>query len=48
VKGDYDQTLEDVKQKIEYDLFYIENMSLRMDLKIILHTIHVMLRGKGQ
>ncbi len=48
VKGDYDQTLDDVKQKIEFDLFYIENMSLRMDLKIVLHTVHVMLRGKGQ
>jgi exopolysaccharide biosynthesis polyprenyl glycosylphosphotransferase len=48
VKGEYDQTLEDVKQKLEYDLFYLENMSLRMDLKIILNTIYVILTGKGQ
>lgn len=48
VKGNYDTSLEAVKYKLEFDLFYIENMSLRMDLKIILHTIHVMLRGKGQ
>jgi len=48
VKGDYDQSLENVKQKLEYDLFYIENMSLRMDIKIILHTVYVMLCGKGQ
>jgi exopolysaccharide biosynthesis polyprenyl glycosylphosphotransferase len=47
VKGTYDQTLEDVKIKLEYDLFYLENMSLRMDLKIILNTIHIVLRGKG-
>lgn len=48
VKGDYDQSLEDVKEKLEYDLFYLENMSLRMDLKIILNTLYVMVRGRGQ
>lgn len=48
VKGEYDQSLEDVKQKLEFDLFYLENMSLRMDLKILFHTIYVMLTGRGQ
>ncbi len=48
IKGAYDATLEDVKQKLQYDLFYLENMSLKMDLKIILHTIYVMLAGRGQ
>jgi exopolysaccharide biosynthesis polyprenyl glycosylphosphotransferase len=47
VKGGYDTSLEDVKKKIEYDLYYLENMSLRMDLKIILSTLYVVLRGKG-
>ncbi|MBN2357006.1 sugar transferase [candidate division KSB1 bacterium] len=48
VKGKYDTTIEDVKQKLEYDLYYIENMSLRMDFRILLYTIVVMLRFKGQ
>jgi len=48
VKGEYDTSLEQVREKLEYDLFYLENMSLRMDLKIILQTVYVMLRGKGQ
>ncbi len=48
VKGDYDASIEDVKRKLEYDLFYIENMSLRMDFKILLTTIYVVLRGKGR
>lgn len=47
VKGEYDQSLEHVRQKLEYDLFYLENMSLRMDLKIILNTLYVMIAGKG-
>lgn len=47
VKGEYDQSLDHVKQKLEYDLFYMENMSLKMDLKILFNTIYVMIRGKG-
>lgn len=47
VKHKYDESLEDVKKKVKYDLFYIENMSLRMDLKILLNTIYVVLRGWG-
>lgn len=48
IKGDYDTTFENVKVKLQYDLFYLENMSLRMDLKILLNTIHVVIRGRGQ
>jgi exopolysaccharide biosynthesis polyprenyl glycosylphosphotransferase len=47
VKHKYDETVEDVKVKLRYDLFYIENMSLRMDLKILFKTIFVVLFGKG-
>jgi exopolysaccharide biosynthesis polyprenyl glycosylphosphotransferase len=48
VKHKYDESIEDVKVKLRYDLFYIENMSLRMDFKIIVRTVFVMLFGKGQ
>jgi len=47
VKHKYDESIEDVKVKLRYDLFYIENMSLRMDFKIIIRTIFVVLFGKG-
>lgn len=47
VKHKYDETVEDVKIKLRYDLFYIENMSLRMDFKIIMRTIFVVLFGQG-
>ena len=47
VKHKYDESVEDVKIKLRYDLFYIENMSLRMDFKIIFRTIFVVLFGKG-
>lgn len=47
IKHTYDQSIDDVKIKLQYDLFYIENMSLRMDFKIALSTIVHMLSGKG-
>lgn len=47
IKHKYDESIEDVKIKLKYDLFYIENMSLRMDFKILLRTIFVVLFGKG-
>ena len=47
VKHKYDESIEDVKIKLRYDLFYIENMSLRMDIKIMIRTMYVVLFGKG-
>lgn len=47
VKHKYDESIEDVKIKLRYDLFYIENMSIRMDLKILFRTVFVVLFGKG-
>jgi lipopolysaccharide/colanic/teichoic acid biosynthesis glycosyltransferase len=47
VKHKYDESIEDVRKKVQYDLYYIENMSLRMDMKIIVSTVSHMLMGKG-
>ncbi len=37
----------DALQKLQYDLYYIKNYSLFLDITIILHTIEVILWGKG-
>jgi exopolysaccharide biosynthesis polyprenyl glycosylphosphotransferase len=47
VKHKYDETIEDVKQKVMYDLYYFENMSLALDLKIMLLTLWVVVSGRG-
>lgn len=47
VKHKYDTSIEDVKQKVIYDLYYFENMSLMLDIKIIIRTLWVVLVGKG-
>ncbi len=48
VKWRYDSSLDDVRQKVKYDLFYIENMSLRMDFKILFRTIRAVVSGGGR
>jgi exopolysaccharide biosynthesis polyprenyl glycosylphosphotransferase len=48
VKHKYDASKEDVRAKLRFDLFYIENMSLRMDIKILFHTVFRVILAKGQ
>jgi len=43
----YGDTLEDTIQKLEYDLYYIKNMSLSLDNYIIFHTLKAMLLSRG-
>jgi exopolysaccharide biosynthesis polyprenyl glycosylphosphotransferase len=47
VKQPYDRSLDDVKKKLEFDLEYINNMSLRLDLKIFLKTVLTVIKREG-
>jgi len=47
IKQSYDSSLSDVKEKLKYDFFYIENMSLSLDLQIMIRTFIVMISAKG-
>lgn len=43
----YGASVEDSLHKLEYDLYYIKNMSILLDLKIALKTVGVILLGDG-
>ena len=43
----YGDTVEDTISKLEYDLYYIKNVSLSLDAYIIFHTLKTMLLSRG-
>ncbi len=43
----YGSSVEDTKKKLQYDLYYVKNHSLFLDLIILLETAHIVLLGKG-
>jgi exopolysaccharide biosynthesis polyprenyl glycosylphosphotransferase len=47
VKYGYASDVESMIERLEYDLLYLENMSLSIDLKIIIYTIIIIIKGKG-
>ena len=48
IKHPSDRDVEDVRQKLKYDFYYIENVSFNLDMKILLNTVVVVLSGKGR
>jgi lipopolysaccharide/colanic/teichoic acid biosynthesis glycosyltransferase len=48
VMHQYASSLEETEEKLQYDLYYIKNMSLLLDLAILLKTIRIVLFGAGR
>jgi lipopolysaccharide/colanic/teichoic acid biosynthesis glycosyltransferase len=47
VRYQYGASTEDAIQKLQYDLYYVKNNSLFLDLLILIDTVQVVLLGKG-
>jgi exopolysaccharide biosynthesis polyprenyl glycosylphosphotransferase len=43
----YGSSINDAKEKLRYDLFYIKNMSAGLDVLVFLETVKVVLLGRG-
>lgn len=48
VKFGYAENVDEMVDRLKYDIIYIENQSLTIDLKILLYTILTLLRGRGK
>lgn len=47
VKYGYASNVDEMVERLRYDLIYLENVSLPVDMKILFHTISTVLTGKG-
>jgi exopolysaccharide biosynthesis polyprenyl glycosylphosphotransferase len=48
IKGGYASTVPEITRKLEYDLYYIKNRSLRLDLQILFSTFGTLLGRRGR
>ena len=48
VKFGYAGSVEEMLDRLQFDILYIENMSLGLDLKIMFYTLLVLVRGEGK
>ncbi len=48
VKYGYAENVEEMIQRLKYDILYIKNQSLALDLKILLYTVIIVLKRKGK
>lgn len=48
VKYGYASSVDEMVERLRYDLLYLDNMSLTTDLKILLYTVMIIIQGRGK
>lgn len=48
VKFGYAENIDEMLERLKYDILYVENMSLLIDFKIMIHTVLIIFQGRGK
>ena len=48
VKFGYASNVDEMVKRLKYDLIYLENMSIQMDIKILIYTVLILMQGRGK
>ncbi|MCB0819209.1 MAG: sugar transferase [Bacteroidetes bacterium] len=48
VKFGYAENIDEMVERLKYDILYIENMTIALDLKILIYTFLIVLQGRGK
>ena len=48
VKYGYAENVEQMVERMRFDLLYIDNMSIAMDIKILIYTVLIVIQGRGK
>ena len=48
VKYGYAENVEQMVERLKWDILYLDNMSLQMDLKILIYTALIVFKGNGK
>ena len=48
VKFGYASTVDEMVERLKYDILYVENMNLAVDIKILIYTVLIVIQGRGK